>query len=175
MYALWQDLRYGARMLFKQPGFTLIAVITMALGIGANTAIFSIIHSVLLKPLPYAQAERLVAVGAASKANPAELDTISYPDYLDFRAQSQAFERLAVYSTRGFTLTASGGAVRLRGAMISADLFPALGISPLLGRTFLPAEDNAAGGRVAVLSYSLWQSRFNHDANVIGQDRKSVV
>ncbi len=167
MQTLWQDLRYGARMLMKQPGFTLIAVLTLALGIGANTAIFSVINGVLLKPLPFAAPERLVAVGATGTQDRIRFGSLSYPDFADFRAQGQAFERMAAYRTRGLTLTGERGAVRVEGVMATADFFAALGAQPLHGRTFLPEEDKT--GRVAVLSQRAWQQRFNSAPNIIGQ------
>src|SRR5882672_393440 len=166
---LWQDLRFGARMLMKQPGFTLIAVITLALGIGANTAIFSIINAVLLKPLPFAAPERIVAIGATDTQNRSEFGSLSYPNFSDYRARSRAFERMAVYRDTGLTLTGNGAAVRLEGVMATAELFQILGAKPLYGRTFLPDEDKAGGGRVVVLSHGAWQNRFNADPNVVGK------
>ena len=167
MQTLWQDLRYGARMLFKQPGFTLIAVLTLALGVGANTAIFSIVNGVLLKPLPFAAPERLVAVGATGTQDRARFGSLSFPDFADFRAQGQAFERLAAYRTRGLSINGANGAERVEGVMATADLFAVLGAQPLLGRTFLPEEDKT--GRIAVLSQRAWRQRFKGAPNVIGQ------
>src|SRR5262245_22955466 len=134
MQTLWQDLRYGARTLMKRPGFTLIAVVTLALGIGANTAIFSVVHTVLLKPLPFAAPERLMAVGSTQTTDRSVFGTLSYPDFADFKLKNQVFERLAAYQTRGFTWMFDSGAIRLRGAVIGADLLPLLGVSPLYGR-----------------------------------------
>jgi putative ABC transport system permease protein len=169
MHTLWQDLRYGARMLLKHPGFTWIAALTLALGIGANTAIFSVINAVLLRALPFAAPARLVAVGSTRTTDRAVFSTLSYPDFADFRARSRAFERLAAYRTRGFTMSSEDGAVRLRGAIAGADLFPLLGINPLYGRAFTPAEDAAGGGRVVILSHSLWQNRFAADPQAVGK------
>ncbi len=169
MQTLWQDLRYGARMLGRNWGFTTIAVLTLALGIGANTAIFSVIHAVLLKSLPFAAPERIVAIGATGAKDRADFDSLSYADFADYRAQSQAFERMAAYTTRGFTMTTNAGAVRFRGVVAEADLFPALGATPLHGRTFLASENKPGGGRAVVLSYRMWLSRFNGDPGVIGQ------
>src|ERR687888_185671 len=118
MQSLWQDLRYGARMLLKKPGFTLIAVITLALGIGANTAIFSVINGVLLKPLPYREPDRLVMLWEAMKGGDRVL--VSYPNYLDWRARQRGFEDIAVYNPfPSFTMTGQGDAVRLRGALVT--------------------------------------------------------
>jgi putative ABC transport system permease protein len=168
MQTLWQDLRYGARMLLKQPGFTLIALATLALGIGANTAIFSVIYAVLLKPLPFPQQERIVAVGTTAPGAD-ELSQLSYPDFLDYQTQSGAFERMAAYQLRGCTMTTEAGAMRLRGAIVTADLFAVLGAQPMLGRTFTPQEDKPGGGRIAVLSYASWQKRFNGDKSIVGR------
>ena len=167
MQNLWQDLRYGARMLLKQPGFTLIAVLTLGLGIGANTALFSVINAVLLKPLPFAAPERLVAVGSTGANDRTRFGPLSFPDFADFRAEAQAFERLAAYRLRGLSLNSAGGAVRIEAAMVTADLFPALGAQPLLGRAFLPEEDRT--GRVAVLSHRAWERRFNRAPGIVGQ------
>jgi putative ABC transport system permease protein len=169
MNTIWQDLRFSARMLMAKPGFTLVAVMTLALGIGANTAIFSVVNAVLLKALPFAAPERLVAIGATKTNDRLTFGLLSYPDFVDFRSQNQAFERLAAFRTRGFTLIGHDGAVRLRGAIAGADLFPILGVGPLHGRTFTPAEDIAGGGRSVILSYKLWQSRFDADPNVVGK------
>jgi putative ABC transport system permease protein len=166
---LWQDLRYGARMFLKEPSFTLIAVLTLAVGIGANTAIFSVVNAVLLRALPFASPERLVAIEAKRSTEGVGSGLLSYPDFTDFKQQNQSFERLAVYRSRGFTLVNENGAVRLRGTIASANLFAILGVNALLGRTFTPAEDQPGGGRTVILSHALWLNRFNGDANVIGQ------
>jgi putative ABC transport system permease protein len=164
--ALWQDLRYGARRLVKQPGFTLIAVLTLALGIGANTAIFSVVNAVLLQPLPFQEPERLVRIWRASAED--ERGVCSYPDFADLRAQQNVFERMAAWRSSDYTLTGKGEPVNLRGVVVTADLFPLLGATPQLGRSFTPAEDQA-GQRAAILSHSLWRQSFNADPNVLGQ------
>jgi putative ABC transport system permease protein len=164
-----QDLRYGARMLRKQPGFTLLAVVTLALGIGANTTIFSVVNAVLLKALPFAAPENLVTVGATKTTDRTVFSTLSYPDFADLKAQSQDFERLAAYQTRGFTLLVAEGAIRLRGAVVEAGLFPLLGVQPLHGRTFTVAEDQPGGGRAVMLSHSVWQNHFGADPAVVGK------
>jgi putative ABC transport system permease protein len=156
-------------MLIRNKGITAIAVITLAIGIGANTAIFSVINAVLLRPLPFAEPERLVAVGSTGSNNRTGFGPVSYPDFADFRAQQSTYERMAAYHTRGLTLQSSGGAVRLEGAVITSDLFPTLGINPLLGRVFRPEEDRAGGGRVVILSHNLWRNRFNADPNIVGR------
>ena len=163
---LWQDLRYGARRLMKQPGFTLIAALTLALGIGANTAIFSVVNAVLLQPLPFQEPERLTRVWRASAED--ERGACSYPDFADLRARQTVFERMAAWRGGDYTLTGKGEPVTLRGVVVTADLFPLLGAAPQFGRSFTPAEDQA-GNRAAILSYSLWQQRFNADPKVLGQ------
>jgi putative ABC transport system permease protein len=165
----WQDLRYGARLLRKNPGFTLVAVVTLALGIGANTAIFSVINAVLLRTLPYASSERIVAIGATQTTDRSQFRNLSYPDFADFQARSDAFERMAMFQSRSFLMAGEDGAVRFRGATVGSDLFPILGVQPLLGRTFLPDEDKPGGGRVVVLSYNVWQNRFKGAAQIVGQ------
>jgi putative ABC transport system permease protein len=133
---LWQDLRYGARMLRKNPGFTLIAVVTLALGIGANTAIFSIVNAVLLRPFPYQAPERLVSVQERYSA-PRGI-TVSYPNFVDWRAQNTAFEAIsAVRGNESFNFTGLGEPERLQGRLVSAEFFATLGIQPLVGRDFL--------------------------------------
>src|SRR5262245_51192409 len=169
MGKLLQDLRYGWRMLVRHRAVMAIAIITLALGIGANTAIFSVINAALLRPLPFASPDRLVAIGSTLTDNRSRFGSLSYPDFADFKAQQSEFERMAAYYTRNLTLQSGAGAVRLEGAVVSADLFPLLGVNPILGRAFLPEEDKAGGGRVVVLSHSLWLDRFSADPGVVGR------
>ena len=170
MQTLWQDLRYGARMLLKQPGFTLIAVLTLGLGIGANTAIFSVVNAVLLKPLPVTKPEELVTL-YTSDFSGQPYGASSYPDYLDFRARADVLDGLLAY----WGQSVMPGAVReaqqpLRAEIVSGNYFAVLGVAPVRGRAFLPEEDSAAGAQpVALLSYDCWQRRFGADANLIGQ------
>jgi putative ABC transport system permease protein len=168
MQSLWQDLRYGARMLMKKPGFALIAVITLALGIGANTAIFSVVNAVLLRPLPYAEPERLVALWESNTQRPMSRNSISYPNFFDWRAQSQSFERMASYYTIPLDLTGIATPVNLRGATVAPDLFATLGVKPLLGRWFI-AEEEKPGIRAAIISHSLWQRQLGGDPNIVGR------
>src|SRR5215510_7903008 len=172
MQSLAQDLRYGARMLLKKPSFTVIAVLTLALGIGANTAIFSVVNAVLLNPLPFAESDRLMALGQNESRSRAALLNFSFRNFADLRDQIKTFERLAAYYNSNFTLTGQREAVLLRGAVVTADLFPLLGASPALGRAFLPEEDKAGGGsegRPAILSWECWQRQFAGDPAAIGR------
>jgi putative ABC transport system permease protein len=166
---LWQDLRFGARMLMKKLSVTVIATITLALGIGANTAIFSVVNAVLLNPLPFSASERLMAIGQNESRNRAALSNFSFPNITDVQAQSKTFERLAAYYNSNFTLTGQREARLLRGTIVTADLFPLLGASPALGRAFRPEEDKAGAGRPAILSWECWQRQFAGDPTVIGR------
>ena len=164
---LWQDLRYGARMLLKAPGFTLIAVITLALGIGANTAIFSVVNAVLLRPFPYEAPERLVILqesisGGASGG-------VSYPNFADWQAQKTVCSSMAAVRTNeSFNFTGAGEPERLQGRVVSAEFFSTLGIRPLPGRDFLAEEDRPGATPAVILSYGFWQRRFGADPGVIG-------
>jgi len=172
METFWQDLRYGARMLLKNPGFALVAIVTLALGIGANTAIFSVVNAVLLRPLPFDSPQRLLMIGQTQPEDRSNLSQFSFRNFADLRAQTKAFDRLAAYYNNNMTLTGQGDAARLRATVVTADLFPLLGASATLGRTFLPEEDNAgAGGRgyPAILSWDCWQQHFGSDAGVVGR------
>jgi putative ABC transport system permease protein len=170
---LLQDLRYALRMLAKQPAFTFIVIITFALGIGANTAIFSVLNAVLLRPLPFHEPQNLVALGeydTREKADPGtEINSISYLDYVDWRDRNEVFERVAVYTNQSVsTFTDGNQATHVQGEAVSADLFPLLGVQPALGRTFLPNEDEP-GNHVVILSHQLWQRRFGADRGIIGK------
>ena len=163
----WQDLRYSARMLLKQPGFTLIAVLTLSLGIGANTAIFSIVNAVLLRPFPYRAPERLVILQehyGAGGFSP------SYPNFADWRAQNTLFDSIvAVRTNESFNFTGAGEPERLQGRIVSAEFFSTLGIKPLLGRDFLAEEDRPGATPAAILSYGFWQRRFGEASSIIGK------
>jgi putative ABC transport system permease protein len=163
MEKLIQDLRYGVRTILKQPGFTAIAIMALALGIGANTAIFSVVNAVLLRPLPFANPGSIVMV--YNTAEKEDRFSVTYPDFIDWRNGQQSFQQLAAYSTRDFTLTGTGDPVRLRGAMVTSELFPILGVQPKLGRFFRPEEDKP-DMRVAILSHQMWQEHFASDPNI---------
>ena len=164
-----QDLRYGARMLLKNPGFALVAIVTLALGIGANTAIFSVVNAVLLRPLPYYSPERLLVLGQTQREDRSNPSQFSFRNFADLRAQTKSFDRLAAYYNNNMTLTGQGEAARLRATVVTADLFPLLGASVTFGRTFLPEEDNAGHGYPAILSWDCWQQHFGGDAGVVGR------
>jgi putative ABC transport system permease protein len=168
MRTLWQDLRYGARLLMKNPSFTLIVVVTLALGIGANTAIFSVVNIVLLKPLPYAHPDRLVWVTEFFPNNRGEMTLSS--DYLEWRAQADVFEHMAAFtSNTSLNLTQSGEPERLTAVEATANLFPTLGVAPSVGRVFTAEEDRPGGPLVVVLSHGLWERRFGADPNIVGK------
>jgi len=170
MNTLWQDLRYGARMLLKRPGFTVIAVLTLSLGIGANTAIFSVVNAVLLRPLPYADDERLVMIWGKLPAAGIKRLFVSVPEFIDYRDRTQAFAQVGVYGGSDFTLTGQGEAERLNGAYVSTNLLSLLGVNPAPGRHFLAAESEPARSHVVILSYGLWQRRFGGDSKLVGQE-----
>src|SRR5262245_37114527 len=163
MQTLWQDLRYGARMLLKKPGFTLIAVITLALGIGANTAIFSLTNAILLRPFDFHDLDRLVSVYATAPQQSNDLSLMAPADFADMRRQQTVFADLAAYRWSSLNLTGAGEPERVQGAEITAEFFRLLGAEVALGRVFLPEEEQAGRGHVAVLGHGLWQRRFGAD------------
>jgi putative ABC transport system permease protein len=167
MNSLLQDLRFGLRTLLKSPAFTLVAVLALALGIGANTTIFSVVNSVLLRPLKYPNPEQLVLI--RDMPPPSNETPADYPEYLDWREQAQIFEHLAAYFNTTYTLTGRGDPQQLSGARISTNTLPALGVNPILGRGFLSEEEARSSERVALISYGLWQRQFAGDLKVIGQ------
>jgi predicted permease len=171
MQRLLQDLRYGARMLVKRPGFTVIAVITLALGIGANTAIFSVVNGTLLKPLPYPEPEQIVRVFEKVERTTMASDRmeVAPANYLDWRDQNESFSGLATYGLTGVALSEDGEAERIEGALASTDFFSVLGIKPILGRTFTTEDEQAAYRYLAVLSFDLWQRRFGGDEDIVGR------
>ncbi|HYY41190.1 MAG TPA: ABC transporter permease, partial [Pyrinomonadaceae bacterium] len=169
MNSLWQDIRYAARVLRKQPGFALVAVVALALGIGANTAIFSVVNAVLLRPLPYVD-ERLVIVEAGRRQDaPKEFAGASPADFWDWQSQSQSFEQLAAFSGDGFTLTGVDVPESLPGARVSPNYFQTFKAAPLLGRTFTAEDGDLKAPDTIVLSYKLWQRRFGGDPAIVGR------
>ena len=172
MNHLWQDLRYGARMLMKKPGFTLIAVVTLALGIGANAAIFTVINAALFKPLPYVDESRLVVLREYRTDDAQASKGVSYLNFKDWQAQSRSFETMALANLDTATFKADGEPLRVDGAIVSTEFFKTLGIAPLLGRAFEPSDEQlgvSEGVNAAMLSYSGWQKHFAGDNKIIGR------
>ena len=167
MTTLWQDIRYGVRMLWKHRGISAIVIFALALGIGANTAIFSVVNTVLLRPLPYPDADDLVFLNEKSPV----LDemSIAYPNFMDWRAYNQSFEHIGVYNRGSYNLTGTGEAERIVTAQMSADMFTLLKVSPLHGRVYTNDEDKPGGAPVVLLSYGLWQRRFGGQMSVLNQ------
>jgi putative ABC transport system permease protein len=168
MQTLWQDLRYGARMLWKKPGFTLIAILMLALGIGANTAIFTVVDAALLRSLPYKAPERLYHLWEATPQKEFAQREFSYPDYQDYQ-QNGVFEEIAAYRGGGGVLRGRGEPEPVSAPSASANFFSMLGVEPVIGRLFQPGDDRQGAERVAVLTYGFWQRRFGGDAGIIGQ------
>jgi putative ABC transport system permease protein len=167
MGTLWQDLRYGFRMLLKNPGFTVVTILALALGIGANTAIFSVVNAVLLRPLPFPTAERLVFISEWSQQ--VQNMSVSYPNFVDWRDQNRVFEQLAAFRGAGLILTGMGEPERLDGREVSSTFFSVLGTNPAMGRNFTASEDQPGGNRTAIISYALWQRRFGARPEIVGQ------
>ena len=166
MGTLLQDLRFGFRMLKKSPGFTAVAVVTLALGIGANTALFSVVNGVLLSPLPFPQPDQLVTLHE-NKPN-FEGGSISYPNFRDWRKENHTFSSLALARAYAFSLTGIGEAEQLTGEFISSDFFAVLGVRPVIGRTFTEAEEPVGAGPVALISAGLWQRKFSSKPDILG-------
>jgi len=163
------DLRYAIRQLRKSPGFTAAAVLTLALGIGATTAIFSVVYAVLLRPLPYGEPERLVQLYETGLRAAGSRDWVSFPNFLDWRRQNQVFEEVAAYRYWPTTVAGEGTPETLLGLQVTSVLFSVLGVHPSLGRTFLPEEDQQGKGNVVILSYGLWQRRFGGSQSIAGR------
>ena len=163
MQTLLQDLRYGLRMLLKKPSFTLIAVITLALGIGANTAIFSVVNAVLFSSLPYPAPEQLTMVWVDNPRKDVHEGLTSYANFEDWKTQNHIFESMAAFTSSSISLTGTGEPERLRGAMVSPNFFSLLRVSPIVGRGFLPEEQELGRNQVVILSHGLWQRRFGAD------------
>jgi predicted permease len=177
---LLKDVRFGIRMLVKSPSFTAVAVLSLALGIGANTAIFSLVDAVLIRPLPYHRADRLMMVWGDASSIGFPRNDMSPADYYDVKTRNQAFDGVAAIGSRAFNLTGQGEPEKIYAQAVSQDLFPLLGVNPLLGRVFLPEEDQPDGNKVAILSYGLWQRRFGGDPSIVGSeilldDKKTMV
>jgi putative ABC transport system permease protein len=170
MNTLLQDIRFGLRMLLKSPSISIVATIALALGIGANTAIFNVVNAVLLRPLPFPEPDSLVALFETDTQRGLQRGSHSYPNFMDLRAQNTVFENVACYHGSDYIMTGRGEPARLQGAVVTANLFALLKVQPMLGRVFLPDEDKPTEtGRVVVLSNKLFQQRFNGDPSILNQ------
>ncbi|HTT32683.1 MAG TPA: ABC transporter permease, partial [Methylomirabilota bacterium] len=167
MNALLQDLRFAFRMLRQAPMFAAIAILTLALGIGANTALFSVVNGVLLNPLAYPKAGQLVAI--YGKTPGIEHAPINYPNFLDWQRDTQTFSSMAMYRNQDYTFVGTGEGERLRGYMISADFFSTQGVTPVLGRTFRPEDDQAGAAPVVILGGGFWKRKFGASLEIAGK------
>jgi predicted permease len=172
MKTVLDNIRYSSRVLCKSPGFTIVSILTLALGVGASTALFSVVNTVLLRPLPYREPDQLVTVTETSPGLGADELGVAAGEYEDYRAQNQSFSQVAAFESDGFNLTGAGQPLRLNAAKLSASAFPLLGVSPVLGRTFTEDEDRSGAAKVVVLSYGLWRRNFSSDRNIIGRTIK---
>src|SRR6202050_5239551 len=163
----WQDFRYGLRTLRKNPGFTCVAVLTLALGIGANTAIFSVVNAVLLRPLPFSQSRRLVTIWATDQRS--REDVTSYPDFADWKEQSTSFGSMAAFAERSMTITDGNEASLVRGVRAAPGFFETLGVQPEIGRTFRTDESQEGRSQVMLLSDAFWKSAFGGRPDILGQ------
>jgi putative ABC transport system permease protein len=169
MESFLQDLRYAVRSLRKRPGFTMVVISTLALGIGADTAIFSVVHAVLLSPLPYHEPDRLVVLWQKNDKLGLTQRPVSYPNVIDWQAQNQVFEHLAAIRGESFSPTDGDEPERVNVLRVSANILSLLGVKPALGRDFLPTEEQPGKASVALVGYGLWQRRYAGDAQIIGQ------
>jgi len=169
MSTIWQDIRYGFRMLRKSPGFTIVAALTLTIGVGANITIFGFFNAYLLRPLPYKQADRLVTVQQQNRKTGDKLGSISYADYLDWTEQNQCFEALACYGIESYTLGQNDAAERLGCIQATGNLLSMLDVKPVAGRLFEPEDDQPQAERTVILSHALWQRRFAGNTDVLGE------
>jgi predicted permease len=170
--SIMKDIRYGLRLLAKNPGFTAVAVLTLALGIGANTAVFSVVDAVLLRPLPYQHPEQLLLISETLPQMSHDEIGVSAAEYYDYREQTHSFSQVAAYESDGFNLTGEGAPLRVNAARLSASAFPLLGVGASLGRTFTPEEDRVGFANVVVLSHSLWERQYSRDPKILGKTVK---
>ena len=169
MESLRSDIRYALRNLLRRPAFTLIAVVTLALGIGANTAIFSAINALLLKPLPFPELDRVVAIWDKMPSRGVLHNEVTMANYLDWQAQNQSFEQLALYRWWSANLTGVDPPERIQGFLVTANFFDAIGVKPIMGRNFLHEENQPGKDAVAIITHSLWQRRFGGDPNIVNK------
>ena len=169
METLWQDLRYGLRMMVRQKGFTAVAVLALSLGISANTAIFSVVNAILISPLPYKDPARIVVPVSVNTARGSDRSSITYADYLDWRNETEVFENVAVFSSQTADLTGGGEPERVEVAGVSEEYFAVMGVQPQIGRTFSADDFNPNSSRTLVISDRLWQRKFGGDPAVLEQ------
>src|SRR2546421_1968572 len=167
MQILRQDLRYGVRMLAKKPLFAIVAVITLALGIGANTAIFSVVNAVLLRALPYHNSNQLITLSTSGSGG--DRDGFSIPEVQDFQSQMHSLEDLAFFQSQSVNVTGGERPDRVRGAFVSPNYFRAFNLNPLIGRTLIDGEDKPGGAKIAVVNEKMWRERLNGDRNLEGK------
>src|SRR5688572_23983358 len=167
MDAILKDLRFAARTLLRSPGFAIAAVVTLGLGIGATTMVFSLVNAIVLRPFPYEESSQLIQLTEMERSG--EYESTSYPNFVDYRAGIRGLSGLGAYTNETITLRGQAGAERVEGGAISYNLFDILGIRPLIGRTFRAAEDVPNGERVVLLGYGLWQRSFGGDRSVVGR------
>src|SRR6266478_6590193 len=168
METLFKDIRYGIRSLLKQPEFSLIATITLALGIGANTAIFSVVRGVLLRPLPFSESDRLIGI-RESKEGEGHDNPMAWRSFAEFRDKAQTLESIAAYVNWNPDIEQADGTIRVQGAQVSQSYFKVLGVHPLLGRDFTPEDDKVGAPRTAMLGYELWQQLYGGDREIVGK------
>src|SRR5580700_5913072 len=169
MGTFWQDLRYGARMLLRNPGFAIVAILTLAIGIGANVVIFSIVNGVLLKPLPFRDSGRVVTIWETDANRNVTRGTASAAEFLDWRDMNHVFEELSAWRALYFTITGSGEPEQVWGSQVSGNFFRMLRVSPILGRDFTAEDEQPGHEQVVILSYGLWQRHYGGDASIVGK------
>src|SRR5687768_282295 len=171
MDIFWKNLVYSFRVLLKRPSLTAVAIVAIGLGIGANSAIFSVVNTVLLQPLPYEQPEQLVMLSTEQRNQALDgRGTFSLPDFLDVQRSSTTLEHVAIHQGAGTIVTEGGAPERVLGAAVSADYFPLLRVKPVLGRVFTRDEDKQGASPVTLISYGLWQRRFGGDPGIVGRE-----
>src|SRR5438093_323263 len=169
MDRLFQDLRYAVRMLVQNPGFTALTIVCLALGIGVNSTMFSVVDTVEIRPLPFHDPDRLVALNTTRPSSGIERGSTSFLDFQDWKERTHSFEELTAVSGRSVTLSDGDEPERFEGATVTWNLFPTLGIEPILGRQFRPDEDRAGGPPVVLLSHGVWQRRYASDPKIVGR------
>ena len=170
MGTLWQDLRYGARTLRRNPGFAVVAILTLAIGIGANVVIFSVVNGILLKPLPFPDSRRVVTIWETDANRNINRGMASAPEYLEWREMNHVFQELSCWRALYFTITGGGEPERVWGSQVSGNFFRMLRITPILGRDFSPEDEQLGHEQVVLLSYGLWQRHYGGDCRNPGQD-----